>query len=422
MEIANISRTYQLQIAEDNRLNELTIAELSRREDRDLANDQQHQNILIEYQTFLARLITDYGVNLSMKPEAKLAANFMTRTALSQLDTKRRGILLRSLHDAKLITIAKRNDLSSIVDLQQADLSNIVFGILPKVTHKLPRFRYIVWDRLWLPHAILTNTSFRHTALQCPTFSNANMDSADLSFAIQGNYICFGSVYQSQANFEGTSLVNASLYETDFRFTSFNGANLAFANMHGLNCHECNFSLANLIQADLSFSTIIHYFVLHHGRSDFSKANLSHAVLHKARYRAISFDQTDWSNVQASQIQIYNCTFANAIMNNGSFKKSIIQISEFRDTSLYSIDLSDAALSNIIFSNSDMRNTNLSNLKCDYCNFINVTLHGAILKNASLRYSNFLNCRLDVGQLEQAIDLFGSTLPNGTVIENSNLK
>ena len=79
-------------------------------------------------------------------------------------------------------------------------------------------------------------------------------------------------------------------------------------------------------------------------------------------------------------------------------------------------------LHNVTFINSDMRNANLSYIKCDYCVFINVTLEGAVLKNASFRHSNFLNCRINASQLEEAIDLFGSTLPNGTVeVTNKDL-
>ncbi|CAF4655804.1 unnamed protein product, partial [Rotaria sp. Silwood2] len=59
IEIANISRMTEIEIAQRNRLNEMTIAEQSRQNDRDLAIDQQHQTILIEYQAFLANLLID---------------------------------------------------------------------------------------------------------------------------------------------------------------------------------------------------------------------------------------------------------------------------------------------------------------------------------------------------------------------------
>jgi uncharacterized protein YjbI with pentapeptide repeats len=98
--------------------------------------------------------------------------------------------------------------------------------------------------------------------------------------------------------------------------------------------------------------------------------------------------------------------------------KSYIHISVFRNANIYMIDLSAAIVQNVSFINSDMHHANLSYMKCDYCDFTNVTLHGAVLKNASLRHSNFLNCHVSASQLEEAIDLFGSIFPNGTVVKN----
>jgi uncharacterized protein YjbI with pentapeptide repeats len=107
-------------------------------------------------------------------------------------------------------------------------------------------------------------------------------------------------------------------------------------------------------------------------------------------------------------------------MENCSFVKSNIQESVFRNANLYAIDLSNAVLNNVSFVNSDMRNANLSYITYNHCDFTNVTLHGAVLKNASLRHSNFLNCLVNPSQLEEAIDLFRSTLPNETVAKSND--
>jgi uncharacterized protein YjbI with pentapeptide repeats len=424
MEIANISRTFELQIAQDNRLHEMEIAEQSREKDRDLSSDQQLQNILVEYQLFLAKLIIDHGTNSQKKPEAKLAAHFMTLTTLNQLDTKRRSILIRSLHDANLIILKGSNDpaATSAINLQQADLRNIVFGLLPNEPDTVPKYRYIRWDHLWLPYAILTNASFRHTMLDCVTFAAATMDSVDLSFATVGNLQCSDRIHESQTNFQDASLVNASLYKVSFRFASFNGAKLTFANMYEFYCLECNFSSTQLSHADLSFSRIFHGLILHQERLNFYKAKLNHAVVRSALFRTINFDESDWSNAQAPGIGIYNCTFNNAKMDNCSFMKSYFQESVFRSASLYTIDFSNATLQNVTFINSDMRNANLSYIKCNYCDFTNVILHGGVFKNASLRYSNFLSCRVNATQLEEATDLSGSILPNGTVVKTNDYR
>ena len=58
--IAAANQHKDIEIAQANRLNELKIAEASRQKDRELAMDQQHEDILAQYQSSLAdRLIAD---------------------------------------------------------------------------------------------------------------------------------------------------------------------------------------------------------------------------------------------------------------------------------------------------------------------------------------------------------------------------
>ena len=418
-EIANVSRTSEREIAEANRLNELDIAEKSQQKDRDLATDQQHQNILIEFQSFLAKLIIENGVSLNKNPGAKLAVHFMTRTALTQLDTIRRSILLRSLHDTNMITLQKSSNVlePSPIDLRQFDLSSIRFGLLADFPERPRLVYYAEWKYLWLPNTILRDASFRYTVLDCASFLGSVLDFADLSFARAMNHKCFDTVRESDVGFPEASLVNTSWYKTDFRFTSFANANLTFADMQELYCRECDFSRAILTRADLSFSLIFNAFILHKVRMPFYNSSLSHAVLRGAHYRAINFDWSDWSNAQASGIRFYNCTFTHAKMENSSLTKSNIQYSFFQGANLSMVNLSDAELHNVSFVNADIRQANLTNIRCDYCDFSNVLLDDAVLKNASLVRSNFHGCRVNVSQLEEAADLSGSTLPNGTVVQ-----
>ena len=195
IEIANISRISEREIALAQRLNELEIAEQSRQKDRDLAIDQQHQNILIEYQSFLAKLIIHNGVNLAKNPGAKLAAQFMTLTALTQLDIARQGILMRSLYDANMITLVKNSTAaeSSLIDLRQADLSGISFGVWTTSPNTHLEIPYAEWKHLWLHNAILRNASFRYTILDCASFFQTRMESADLSYTHHREKLCLGS-------------------------------------------------------------------------------------------------------------------------------------------------------------------------------------------------------------------------------------
>jgi uncharacterized protein YjbI with pentapeptide repeats len=221
------------------------------------------------------------------------------------------------------------------------------------------------------------------------------MNSVDLSFATHAYIKCFGAVRDGQTDFTQSSLVNASLYKVHFSFTHFSGANLTLVNMRGFRCTECQFWSTILFQVDLSFSTIIHSFVLTQERLAFDTTNLKQAVIQAALFRSLNFSKFDWSNVQASQIFLSNCMFTNARMENCSLTKSNIFQSEFQNASLYGVDLRDAVLNNVSFVNSVMRNANMSSMKYNYCDFTNVTLEGAVLKNASLRHSIFfqLSCQ-----------------------------
>jgi uncharacterized protein YjbI with pentapeptide repeats len=245
------------------------------------------------------------------------------------------------------------------------------------------------------------------------------MDSVDLSFTLAKDDKCFGAVREELVTFAGSSLVNASFYKAHFWFTSFDRANLTFANMRELHCMKCSFLSATLFQVDLSFSLIYANFMIHPERLVFNLTNLRHAVIHSAIFRSISFFQSDWSYVQAFQMTLHNCTFINASMEHCSLTKSLIHLSLFQNASLFSIDLSYTTLNNVSFIDSDMRNANMSSMQCNYCNFTNVKLQDAVFKNASLRYSTFLNCDAEVSQFEQAIDLYGSILPNRTVVKYS---
>ena len=421
-QLANISRASELEIALANRLNELTIAEQSRQKDRDLAMDHQHQTILGEYQSFLAKSIIEHGVALNKPAQAKVAVHFMTFMALKQLDTKRRGILLRSLYDAKLITLARTapSSSSSTVDLQQADLAAIQFGLLPEIGETLPRTRYIIWQDLWLPNTILTNATFRHTVLDGASFSGSDMSSADLSFSSHMVLRSSKIRLTNEIDFSVTSLVNASFYKATLKYTDFTAANLTWANMHGIECRHCTFSWATLFQADLSSSKIFSSRLSPLERLDCKNANFSRAIVHSAHYGEINLDHSDWSQVEASRISVLNCTFIAAKMENASFTNSVINWSEFRNASLYATDLSHARMRNVSFVNADMRKTNLRNVICSSCTFTNANLHGAMLKNASFLYSNFYNSLVTDAQLAEVADLAESILPNGTLVGSRN--
>jgi hypothetical protein len=80
LEIAEGNRRIDLGIADANRLNEIQMSGQSREKDRVLSIDQQEENILVQYETFLSGLILEHGNYLQKSSEAKTVAQFMTLT------------------------------------------------------------------------------------------------------------------------------------------------------------------------------------------------------------------------------------------------------------------------------------------------------------------------------------------------------
>lgn len=148
--IAADNRRKDIEIADSSRRSELEIAKQSREKDRTLATDQQQENILVEYQTFLANLIINNGMDLKKSPEAKVTGHFMTLTALNQLNIRRKSILIRSLHDAKLITVQQGSSKNSesILVLGVVDLRDIMLGSPRDSPDEYPVNHYIHWHYL----------------------------------------------------------------------------------------------------------------------------------------------------------------------------------------------------------------------------------------------------------------------------------
>ncbi|CAF1439021.1 unnamed protein product [Adineta steineri] len=414
--IAAANSRKDIEIANNYQRSESELAQQSQQKDRDLAHDQQQEDILVKYQTFLASLILERGEDLQKSSNTQNVLRFMTLTALNQLDIRRKDILIRSLHDAKLINFRENTNKNhpSILELASVNLKDITLGSPRNSPDEYPLHHYIPWEYLWLPDVILTNASFRHTRLQCATFTRARMDLVDLSFTNQPITKCFDEFPDAGTDFISTSLVNANFRNSKFRYTDFSRANLTFANMRGFSCQMCTFSHTILFQADLSFSYFYHSFLLNQSLLDFTGIKLKQATIYGSYFRSIDFQNADLSNAQLSQVTIRNSVFIKATLKNCSFIKSIIQESIFQNTTLNKIDFSNAILYNVTFNNSDMSNANLSFIKCVYCIFTNVKLEDTIFNNASLRYSKFINCSINMSQLDEAVDLFGSTLSNGT--------
>ncbi|CAF4719147.1 unnamed protein product [Rotaria sp. Silwood1] len=89
-------------IAEQNRIQDLSISEKNRLSDIALSQDDQREAILVEYLNSVGKLLDKYGMTLN-DTAARLVARYKTLAALEQLDPKRRSLVIRSLYELGLI-------------------------------------------------------------------------------------------------------------------------------------------------------------------------------------------------------------------------------------------------------------------------------------------------------------------------------
>ena len=405
-------------IAAANRQKDIEIAEQSRQKDHDLAKDQQLENILNDYQTFLGKLILDVKESLKESNKAKEVAQFKTLTVLQQLDAKRLNIVIRSLYNAQLITLRKTgqsNDERSVLDLRKLYLQDLTLGWPHNSLRLYPTFQRIDWHYLWLPESIFTNVSFRHANFICVDFSFTYMYSVDLSFtATGGGTPCIGAAWNSSIDFLRATLINTTIIRINWVYAALSSTHMISVDMSHSMCRDCHFEYASLNQVNLSF-TRFERFSRTLSRPSFQDIKMDQIVAHLTTFNSIDFSHSNWNDVNASAIEIIDCIFHGAIIKHSSLIKSTIEKSAFQNANLSIIDLSYAKLHYVSFINSIISNANLSFMICNHCTFINVTFENIIWINVSLRNSYFRHCHLNLSQLiNNAIDLFGTTLSNET--------
>jgi len=188
--------------------------------------EQQAQDAAL--QTYLDQM-TDLLLTKQLRssqPHAEVrdVARVRTLTALRRLDSDRRTILIRFLHDSNLIDNDPTN---SVVDLRGADLGGT------DLSHTV--FSLISGASINLSEANLGGTNLSHSVLSHVNLSNAFLWGADLHDAWLG-----------EANLE-----NANMPNTDLRKATMLDANLSGANLKGADLRGASLSRANLRGADL---------------------------------------------------------------------------------------------------------------------------------------------------------------------------
>jgi hypothetical protein len=183
-------------------------AERQSRIDRGIAADQMQEQALQHYLDRMSDLLLDRNLGSPDAEETvKIVARSRTLTTLRGLDPKRKGVVLRFLYSAHLISGEQ-----PVVDLQSAKLIE----------------------------ASLIRVQFRGVVLRDTRLIGADLEGANLRDA-----------HLERANLSGANLSNSQL-----KGTRFEGANLEGANFTGATIEGAYFAGANLRGAKIPLEQI----------------------------------------------------------------------------------------------------------------------------------------------------------------------
>ncbi|CAF3800976.1 unnamed protein product [Rotaria socialis] len=428
-----------LKIAAENRLKDIEIADYNREKDRWLADDQQKENILVDYQNFLANLLEKHGMTLNGTSTVRFVARFRTLIALNQLNSARRSFLIRSLYEAQLIsfrTIQTNNTMTefesvdtprSIVDLSSANLSGLSLGINEDDNDECPRecIPGVRIDALVLSQTQLKNAFFRKLYFQGALFVKSIMDSVDFRCA----YLNGTNDYLTFAN---SLLIHAKFHKACAQDVSFQSVDLYKAQMHGMVCRHCIFRCAQINHADLHdvffYREDVNKDKLH---DEYENINFTETSLIGATFDHLSLRGTLFIGTNLSRIRIINCVFsrdsvqyAAATFEKSTLINATIENSSFDYVHFIDSNLSGAKIFMSNFTHASMKNIDLTGATLEMCNFSSTNLAGCIMTNANIHLSYFVDSDLtgcqgitDV-QLAQAKSIAGAILPNGSKISS----
>ncbi|CAF0846014.1 unnamed protein product [Adineta steineri] len=400
-----VHKTNESDLARQNRRKDLDIAGGNRAKDESIANEVRKENILVEYQNSLAKILLDHGMTLNGSVSARFVVRVKTLTAVKQLDTVRKAFLIQSLYEANLITTAVSTE--SIISLEGADLNRLHLGSTEDDTERPSH------ACLSLAGAILTNASFRLDNLNGANFTNAKLRFADFtdSRTDYGQY-CYHQIPPLSVSFHSAILNEANFMTALYDNAIFTYAKMSKANLQKFTCRYCNVVGANLSEADLTGVTF-------NGPANIGWAKFNNSKLINASFTdGVNFQQSDFTRANANGISIRKCMFYSATFFNSTFNHATIINSDFTYARMDSIDISQGMITNSVFNNAHLVDVNFSHTTCRQCTFLNAILTGANFQGAIFNMCNFTGTQINDKQLEQASSLAGSILPNGTLVPN----
>jgi uncharacterized protein YjbI with pentapeptide repeats len=229
------------------------------------------------------KLMLDNGLRTSPpEHDVRQLARARTLAALRELDAKRKGLLLRFLHESNLILKHQASVDLQGADFSGADLNGAILdsASLYAVDLSGANLAIVNLNGAELRKADLSGTDLSGSDLRATELNAANLTGALLTVAdLRGG------------NLSEADLIGANLAGGDLQGTNLSGANLSGANLRGANLTGANMTKANLHVIELSGANLSH--------ADLSGANLKDATLSEA-----DLDQANLTGAQLKRADL----------------------------------------------------------------------------------------------------------------------
>jgi uncharacterized protein YjbI with pentapeptide repeats len=335
--------------------------------------------------------------------------------------------------DFSKVTLVGRERARTVLDLEEADISNADFSDI--------RFQGDVGAKaLYLGRATLEGATFRDSQLPNSDFTKARMKGADLRGADLREAVLNGADIRN-ANFSGADLTGMEITEQmtlDHQFKPFDnpmpmteGANFSEARLDGVNFQArifrfCDFSGASFVNANLEAGNFV--------GSNFSKADLSGAVLKRANFAAVDFSgakfhQNDWENAHLAGAQIREIEPGDALLlpplpagskvprlREGRQSDAVADIVNGSRTNQVGADLEKVSFAKQRLTRIDFTGANLEEADFNYAELGRCNFSRANLKGASFVFARINQCTFDEADLTGA-SFHGAALSSNTFIK-----
>ncbi len=239
-------------------------------------------------------------------------------------------------------------------------------------------------------------------------FTGANFTSASISDSDFGKSIFDGGKLSSvsftnsslnNARFCGATLDSVKITSTDFQNSNFENAVFKGATVQGFG----NFTGSNFTSASISGSNF--------GKSIFDKANLSSVSFTHSYLNDTSFVGATLNNVKISSTDFQNSNFENAVLkgatvqgfgnftganfNNASISDSVLSKSIFDKGNLAGVSFTNSTLNNTSYVGATLNGVKISGTDFQTSNFENASFKGAPTIQGNFQSSSFNNCAFD---------------------------